>query len=77
MPTIRDGRPHRGQVVSTGGPGDDTLQGNGGTDVLMGNAGNDSLWGGGSGDRLDGGAGNDRVQRDVKDLLASIETVLA
>jgi Ca2+-binding RTX toxin-like protein len=66
-----------GNDTIIGGPGDDTLQGNGGSDVLVGNAGNDSLWGGGSGDRLDGGAGNDRVQRDVKDLLTSVELVLA
>jgi Ca2+-binding RTX toxin-like protein len=75
MGTTADGGLGNDTIV--GGPGDDTLQGNGGSDVLMGNAGNDSLWGGGSGDRLDGGAGNDRVQRDVKDLLTSIETVLA
>ncbi len=51
-------------VYSTGGGGDDRLQGYDGADLISGNNGADALYGCGGNDSLDGGAGNDSLIGD-------------
>ncbi|MGB7159551.1 MAG: CAP domain-containing protein [Tepidisphaeraceae bacterium] len=60
-----------------GGAHVDRIWGDGGLDTLFGQGGNDLLYAlDGEADFLAGGSGADTAQRDVNDLLASVETIV-
>lgn len=65
-----------GNDVLDGGSGPDRLYGDAGDDLLFGGSQNDYLVGGSGTDQLNGGAGNDRSERDLDDILTSVEDVL-
>jgi hypothetical protein len=65
-----------GNDVLDGGSGPDRLYGDAGDDLLFGGSQNDYLVGGSGTDQVNGGAGNDRSERDLDDLLSSVEQVL-
>jgi Ca2+-binding RTX toxin-like protein len=63
-----------------GGAGDDVIYGRGGRDTILGGAGNDLIYardGDRIADSLDGGDGTDAAQRDLTDLLTSVEGLLS
>ncbi|CAH0151319.1 Hint domain-containing protein [Roseomonas sp. CECT 9278] len=60
-------------IGTSGGVGDDTLDGRGGNDLLAGAEGDDSLLGGSGDDNLGGGGGNDTLNGGAgNDLLNGI-----
>lgn len=63
--------------ILDGRAGNDTLTGNGGKDILIGGEGNDTFYAqDGKRDKIFGDAGTDSAQRDKKDWLSEIETLI-